>query len=1310
MWPECHDLSVTAPGAGLTSWRVGVSRCALGAATWIWLGLVAGLIGPGPAWALQEAAVVNAAATKTEATLRVTWGGGPERTWLVQIAVVEGNVLTCENLGLALDTPGSAEVRAGRMQLRQRSATSFGGVDVRLSGATSARVNLSVLAAEDPTIHFQREFPLGELLGESQTLALDEDGNRLTIGRKPGDWLQVGIGRPHLVFSPGETWRVTLESRHALALAGREAVLRATLVPARQSRPALARQTWTMTLDSAGNAPAVEWEIEIPGGEGAYDLELVLEPYWNQAAFTQRRLVRRVQFAVVDPAPLPMDEEPPAWRTLGEYRLDGTRKSSGFPDPVTALRDLAGGVNARGADPSTSEWQELAAGDWRLVELPVSEPGKLHRVTIEYRTGPALAAGFSLLQPDATGNIPSAGFDSGVALSPGDKLGIPDDEAGAALPHEIHCWPSARKMVLLVANRHASAGLGMGTIRVETGPGRLAAGPSQPVARRDGEQPAPTRAMLCFAELPLFADQFGATRAVDPESGLPVDDWWTFIEGADRWVQQLQHAGYSGAMLCVAAEGGAIAPLESLGATPRYDSGIFGGLAADPVRKDVLELLLRMFDRAGLTLVPVLEFKSPLPAIEQQSRSNPVTALSPASGEAGLASADHYRDSYDPLTLPVQQAIEAVVDELVARYSGHASLSAIAITVRPDTWLRQPEPENGASLWPEFVGASGLSGYGTDPDSFRAALGDPELRLRWQAWQAGRLNGLFEQLNRVVANRMPRGKLIVAQADTFSSGWLAEALNPSLQREADLVATAELAGWNAPLWANESTLLLQPHRTAPHRSTVTERTSLHGNAAAPALFQQVACPAVLFAQRVDPAHFSAVESRNPFGTQTTALVRVQPMASAGSLNRRRFIDRLHAGDVRLFADGGWMPVVGAEPYLQELFAAFRSLPDVGFTTLQPLDSSLLDGPVCVRQAGVNGVWHGYLLNASPRAVVVQLSGTGNNATQLEVTGGAEILVQPLAQPLKLGPWSLLALRATGGNPELNDYLVTFDSPVREVLREQVFRLQSALPAARVPIDLGVVRNAGFEQPDPGGTPVTPMGWRWNEPAGDSVTVRDDAASPGNHCLRLASGGDTVWIRSNEFDAPATGRLSVTVNLRTDPARTDAPLRISVESTNGNDYYRFGPVGGLAEAGAEQLAVTWKPFVVHFDDLPVEEGTRLRIGFDLMGGGEVFVDDIRVHDRLLDDRDLRAVTQLLASASNALDDPQKADQCRRILESYWPMVLDEVFATPVAAPTTGPVAAEPVLEPELEPGLHMEEPVVPADSARAPWRLRRTRRN
>ena len=82
------------------------------------------------------------------------------------------------------------------------------------------------------------------------------------------------------------------------------------------------------------------------------------------------------------------------------------------------------------------------------------------------------------------------------------------------------------------------------------------------------------------------------------------------VFGTALWV------GYGGLMLSVFADGSTIYPSAVVEPTPRYDTGTFLAGGQDPMRKDVLEMLLRLFDREGLSLVPAVEFASPLPELE----------------------------------------------------------------------------------------------------------------------------------------------------------------------------------------------------------------------------------------------------------------------------------------------------------------------------------------------------------------------------------------------------------------------------------------------------------------------------------------------------------------------------------------------------------------------------------------------------------------------------------------------------------------------------------------------------------------------
>jgi len=182
----------------------------------------------------------------------------------------------------------------------------------------------------------------------------------------------------------------------------------------------------------------------------------------------------------------------------------------------------------------------------------------------------------------------------------------------------------------------------------------------------------------------------------------------------------------------------------------------------------------------------------------------------------------------------------------------------------------------------------------------------------------------------------------------------------------------------------------------------------------------------------------------------------------------------------------------------------------------------------------------------------------------------------------------------------------------------------------------------------------------------------------------------VWIRSNTFMGPMTGRLSISVWLRTKDADAQPPLRLAVEGrSKGADYYRFGSVGSLApDPSMNQIDSQWKRFAVHFDDLPIDGLTNVRVGFDLMGPGEVLIDNVQIYDRWFDENDAKAITQILASTGPLLSKPETIDSCRRLLENYWIQFLDRYID---GGPTTVASNANKlsVREAELQPQVQSE---------------------
>ena len=235
-------------------------------------------------------------------------------------------------------------------------------------------------------------------------------------------------------------------------------------------------------------------------------------------------------------------------------------------------------------------------------------------------------------------------------------------------------------------------------------------------------QPAGNRLLAAYYDRPLFPENFSASEAYDEWSGRGLDDWMTYYEGATRLVEYLQHVGYNGTVMTVLADGSTIYPSRLLQPTPRYDTGAYFVSGQDPYRKDVLELLFRLFDREGMQLIPALQFAAPLP----RSRKNcgrrtrakrrarcPSTRegrswLTVHGARKGLA------PYYNPLHVRVQDEMLAVVRELCERYQQHPAFSGLALQLAADGYTQLPGADwcYDEQTVDRFVHEKGLEGAG----------------------------------------------------------------------------------------------------------------------------------------------------------------------------------------------------------------------------------------------------------------------------------------------------------------------------------------------------------------------------------------------------------------------------------------------------------------------------------------------------------------------------------------------------------------------------------------------------------------------
>ena len=185
--------------------------------------------------------------------------------------------------------------------------------------------------------------------------------------------------------------------------------------------------------------------------------------------------------------------------------------------------------------------------------------------------------------------------------------------------HRVVFWPRSTTPILILTNHRDDAPALYGRIRVLSGPPEL---PGRAVTAQDS-----TRLLGVYYERPLFPENFSASDVLDPVSGRNLNDWVTFQQGGSRLVQYLKHIGHNSAMLSVLHEGSTIYPSRLLEPVAKYDNGMYFANGQDPVRKDVLEMLFRLFDREGLRLVPAVQFAAPLPELEAALRQQGFTPL-----------------------------------------------------------------------------------------------------------------------------------------------------------------------------------------------------------------------------------------------------------------------------------------------------------------------------------------------------------------------------------------------------------------------------------------------------------------------------------------------------------------------------------------------------------------------------------------------------------------------------------------------------------------------------------------------------------
>lgn len=1232
--------------------------------------------------------------------LRLSWGQGAQRAWRATVKLTSGTVSNPRLLSSTPDAPGSVWVDRGILEIEQSTPRSEDGLDFSVQTQRDATLTIDITPQDEPTATRNLQVPIATLLNNREPLeqfALDDQGNSLNIQRAPGDRLRVHIERDSLVYWTGEELSFHVQPAFTGLAESADYRLRAELSLVGNSTP-LWETELELKVDSTGNSSATD-VFDVPlQEEGVYNLTVGIHkkrsplttPLRNFQPFLNKSLKpeiqRQVQLVVVD------SQSPTTTAANWQLESEIDPRSTRWWESVIRLPQWRVFANLRkgqlgNAQPLTGQesdqqYSQLTRGGWQAYPLTIRTPGKPHVLEIDYPANHEQTLSISIIEPTSSTTAMYTTIDSGIHVA---------QDAGAeatVATHRLTFWPRSKSPLVLLTNRREQEPAIFGALRIYSTDSL----PSHTPPAADAQQ----RLVAAYFDQPTFAQNFGVTESSDGLSKQPVTDWQTFYEGTQRLVEYLKYAGYNGAFVPILCQGSTLYPSKLLQPTTQFDSGSLSSTGQDVLRKDVLELMLRLFDREGLRLVPVMQFANSLPELEKLRRADkPDTQGIVLVGSHG----QNWRESqhsltrlaprYNPLNRHVQDAIRHVTNEALTHCTQHASFAGIAWQLTPETYTQLPDSDwaYDAETVTTFLSATQSTAPQRTGNVFqdRAFYLNNSGKQAWLEWRARQLTNFFDQVGRDIALRNPSARLFLTSNNLLQGALVEPHVRPQLPPQTnDRFVLLKLGLDVQQLQQLKSTTLLEPNIFSHGQPVSTlagqhvlqrQLTEHHAQHGAGGMIYYQATPFTL-PDRGQLNPLVAGDPSRPF---------LPHIAESQHHQRKAWISALSRGDRQFLITGGRMLTLGQEDSQLSFVQTFRELPDVAFQDIELADDNATIQPLKIRQAKVGTSNYLYLLNHSGWSVtanvrlktspLAQLVPLGNRALQpLRVTG------KDVEWTVPLKPYDIVAVRCSD-ELQVIDVTTTNEQRVFAELANKIEILRARVLASQSTSDAIEIINAQFEQEDESALP----GWIHTPLGTDSnlmVRVESDQAAQGK-VLKMSSRGAVGWVRSAPLASPRLGRLKLSVRLRTPDANRQPPLRLAIQAkVNGSEYYRYAQVGA-GPRGTPQLTTDWKEFEILFENLPLHQLEDLRVGIDLMGAGEVLIDDVRATDTWFRKVERDELLKSVALARFHLRARNVSD-CQSVLDGYWSRFLEE----------TTPIDESRVIAPSQEAPSDQEKPKTP----------------
>ena len=1237
--------------------------------------------------------------------LRVMWGGKAPKSWTGRLSLESGRFARLTSLSMEANSSAVIEESRTSILIKNVGERSYDGFDVFIAGSVNTKVMVELVDEARKMNPVSYKLAVTEILTTPFQRVIDEEGNRIKVRRSPGDQIRVQLQRNNLVFSPGESLVMNVQP-YAIGLRpSQQYQLDVNVMPYHSSDVINTQSIAFNTIANQIGNTISNVTVPIPHKPGIYNIDVSVRSSRFVDSLVRLTPIaqRRMQF-VVAPTQHTRSESRP--ELVEVMRFDPTDVS--WWDKFNALHHLdrlnvlagvkiqpqsngktstlaqANGkwVALEKAESDNKLFTSIGVSGWQSYPLHCEDLYQPHVLEVVLPSGIQQSVGISILEPDASGSLHPVHRDFGFFQDSTRWINADGQQV-----QSIVFWPRTQSPVMLLTNHHPSKSAVFKEVIVKQVLGNLG-----DLNRQFERSTINSRDVLAMLEKPLFPELFGVSGALDEISRAVLDDWHTFYSSSKRLTDYLEYAGYSGASVAVVCEGSTLYPTAQISSTPKYESGALLSSGQDPVQKDVVELLFKMFDARGLKLVPSIQFNMPLAQLDVLTSSS--DGMEGVLLRDGVGRTWNQRFStnrglgpyYNPLNVHVQKAMIDIVREMVDRYGHHPSFGGVMVAMTPNGYTHFPSSHWGqdtetVSEFMNHLKAGGTDSLMSHQQSVQAING--ELRQQWLTWRSQKLSEFYSRIAATVQEQVAGAKLYLSPGELFNDPLVKRQLQPRLAVDVPFDEVMLEKGIKPNAFPASSSLVwMHPNKCVPihdlskQSSDVTIQRDARFSRWSGTHMQS----ATVIQHTPHSRSLPGFDKVSPFGAGSANTWLINTLAATHGDARKPFIESLVNSDTFHLLQGGWLLPFGSESSLRDMFETIKRLPKDRFQTVR-LPDSVAKSPITLRELRLDDVTYYYLLNNSPWSVggAVELKVEPSARINLLAQQESRLNRMPLATnpqgrqsiqwnrigatwSFDLKPYDIVAVKVERGVPTVADVRVTVDEAIAAKIQKEIREVNRRVSNLTQPRHMQVLQNSGFEATQ---THLFPNGWVHNASAKNKIQTKTGNAFHGQQHLvlhRRPADRDVTWVRSEPFAPPATGRIAVSAWVRIPDESQQPSFRIAVEGKlYGQVYYRPRTIG-RKESGQQARNITaigekWSRFVLILDDLPKDGLSELRVGFDLMSAGEVWIDQVEVFDIWFQQQEFHGLIKDVALVYS-LQEHGNLLECEEYLQSYWPRYLQQ----------------------------------------------------